>query len=73
MKKLLILSIFNLILINAYGEESHNKHHSKHIKPGEIMKRSKMSHHKSNKVFKKGMRTQKRNIAPAPSRGGYRL
>ena len=39
MKKLLILSIFNLILINAYGEESHNKHHSKHSSKSEEEKR----------------------------------
>lgn len=37
------------------------------------MKRSKMSRTKSNKTFKKGMGTQRKNIAPAPSRGGYRL
>lgn len=37
------------------------------------MKRSKMSHRKSNKTFKKGLGTKKQNIAPAPTRGGYRL
>ena len=37
------------------------------------MKRKKMSYHKSNKVFKKGMRTNRKNVTPSPSRGGYRL
>ncbi|QXP08100.1 MAG: hypothetical protein [Arizlama microvirus] len=54
-------------------DTSTSVNYNKHIKQEKLMKRSKMSHHKSNKVFKKGMRTQKRNIAPAPSRGGYRL
>lgn len=37
------------------------------------MKRKHLSHKKSNKTFKKGMRTQRKNVTPAPSRGGYRL
>lgn len=37
------------------------------------MKRKHLSRSKSHKNFRKGMRTQKRNIAPPPSRGGYRL
>lgn len=37
------------------------------------MKRKKMSHKKSNRVFRKGMGTDRKNIAPAPTRGGYRL
>lgn len=38
-----------------------------------LMKRSKMSHKKSNRVFKKGMGTNRKNVTPAPTRGGYRL
>lgn len=37
------------------------------------MKRTKLSSKKSNKNFKRGMRTQKKNISPAPQRGGFRL
>lgn len=37
------------------------------------MKRKHMSRHKSHKNFKRGLKTAKKNIAPAPSRGGYRL
>ena len=37
------------------------------------MKRKHMNRRHSHKNFKKGMRTNKRNISPAPSRGGYRL
>lgn len=38
-----------------------------------IMKRSKMSRHSSKKTFRKGMKTQRKNLQPAPQRGGYRL
>lgn len=41
--------------------------------PEVLMKRSHVSRHASKKSFKKGMRTQKKNVAPAPQRGGYRL
>lgn len=37
------------------------------------MKRQNVSRHASKKSFKKGMRTQKKNLMPAPQRGGYRL
>lgn len=37
------------------------------------MQRKKMSHKKSNKTFKRGMSTNRKNITPAPTRGGYRL
>lgn len=37
------------------------------------MKRKHLSRHKSHKVFKKGMRTSRKNISPAPTRGGHRL
>lgn len=37
------------------------------------MKRKHLSSRKSNKNFKKGMRTNKKNVTPPPSRGGYRL
>ena len=37
------------------------------------MKRHKMTHKQSNKKFKKGMGTHKKNVAPPPSRGGYRF
>ena len=37
------------------------------------MKRKHLSRHKSHKTFKRGMRTQKKNLTPAPTRGGYRL
>lgn len=37
------------------------------------MRRSKMSHGKSNRNFKKGMGVHKKNVTPPPSRGGYRL
>lgn len=37
------------------------------------MKRQKMSKQNSSRVFKKGMKTQKINIAPRTARGGIRL
>nr|QJB20475.1 MAG: hypothetical protein [Microvirus sp.] len=37
------------------------------------MKRRHLSRKKSNRVFKRGMRTQRKNITPPPSRGGYRF
>jgi hypothetical protein len=37
------------------------------------MYRKHLSHKKSNHKFKHGMRTHKKNLTPAPSRGGYRL
>lgn len=37
------------------------------------MKRKHMSRHLSKKTFKRGMKTQRKNIQPPPSRGGYRL
>lgn len=38
-----------------------------------MKKRTKLSRKKSNKIFKKGMKTNLKNIMPAPQRGGYRL
>lgn len=37
------------------------------------MKRQHISKSSSKRSFKKGMRTQKKNLMPAPQRGGYRL
>lgn len=37
------------------------------------MKRSRMTRSSSNRNFKRGMNTQRKNLAPAPQRGGYRL
>lgn len=37
------------------------------------MKRSHLKKSTSNKNFKKGMKTNIKNIVPAPTRGGYRL
>nr|QJB19905.1 MAG: hypothetical protein [Microvirus sp.] len=37
------------------------------------MKRKHLSKHKSHKNFKRGLSTNKKNISPAPTRGGYRL
>jgi len=37
------------------------------------MKRRHLSKHKSHKKFKAGMKTNRKNVSPAPSRGGYRL
>nr|QJB19373.1 MAG: hypothetical protein [Microvirus sp.] len=45
----------------------------KQLMKGAPMRRSKMSHKKSNRVFKKGMGTNRKNVTPAPTRGGYRL
>lgn len=41
---------------------------------GVIMKkRKKLSRGKSKKIFKKGQKIKKKNVTPAPTRGGYRL
>lgn len=37
------------------------------------MRRQKMTRKNSNKNFKKGMKLKTRNIAPPPTRGGYRF
>lgn len=37
------------------------------------MKRSPISRKASGRSFKKGMKTNTKNFAPAPTRGGYRL
>jgi len=37
------------------------------------MKRKHMSRRHSKKSFKRGMKVQRKNIQPAPQRGGYRL
>lgn len=37
------------------------------------VKRSKMTKSSSSKSFKKGMKTNTKNLAPAPTRGGYRF
>lgn len=37
------------------------------------MKRQNVSRKSSKRSFKKGMRTQVKNLMPAPQRGGYRL
>ena len=37
------------------------------------MKRSNVKKSQSKKTFKKGMRTNAKNVQPTPQRGGYRL
>lgn len=37
------------------------------------MKRHRMTKRQSNKNFKRGMKTHRKNVAPAPMRGGYRI
>lgn len=38
-----------------------------------MARRKKMSRKKSNKNFRKGLNTNSKNLAPPPTRGGYRL
>lgn len=37
------------------------------------VKRFKVSKGKSRRMFRKGLRSDSRNVAPPPQRGGYRL
>jgi ribosomal protein S20 len=37
------------------------------------MKRKSLSNKKSNRSFKSGMKTSRKNLQAAPSRGGFRL
>lgn len=59
--------------IDTFPRKCLNYLNSLNQKKGAPMRRKKMSRKKSNKNFKKGMGTNRKNIAPAPTRGGYRL
>lgn len=37
------------------------------------MKRMKITRRSGNRLFRKGMKTERRNVAPPPARGGYRM